>query len=244
MAELEISKHTKKAYKVWNSKTHTWKDKLKEFFIEIFIIIFAVTVSIWFHGISEKKHDRKEVKNFLVGLQGDLEKDLKEMQEDTMSFGVQKRFLKYLHSITPIDTISTKRLLEDDWIFQNTTALVPNISRFEALKYSGLMQKVENKLLLDEILNLYEEEIPKVVKLAENASKEKIENIGKMLDATFYSRDKKPSILLNLIKTNPHFVYSLEKSAYNCSYVYYQYKEVFKQYHKVDSLVTVELKGL
>lgn len=242
MAELEISKHTKKAYKVWNSKTLTWRDKLKEFGIEIFIIIFAVTVSIWFHGLSEKRHDRKEVKTFLIGLQGDLGKDMTEMQEDTMSYGIQKRVFTYLQNLKTTDTIDSKIIKENDWIFQNTTALMPNISRFEALKFSGLMQKVENKTLLDEILNLYEEEIPKVVQLAENASSQKIDNIGYILDSVFYTSTQNVKLIESLIKTNPRFVFNLKKSATSCSYVYYSYKQLFKQYHKVDSLIKVELK--
>ena len=119
---------------------------------------------------------------------------------------------------------------------------MPNISRFEALKFSGLMQKVENKLLLDEILNLYEEEIPKVVQLAENASSQKIDNIGYILDSVFYTSTQNVKLIESLIKTNPRFVFNLKKSATSCSYVYYTYKQLFKQYHKVDSLIKVELK--
>jgi hypothetical protein len=31
MADQEISKHTKKVYKIWNSKEYKWQHKLKEF---------------------------------------------------------------------------------------------------------------------------------------------------------------------------------------------------------------------
>src|SRR4051812_19152197 len=47
MAELEVVKHTKKVYKIWNSKEHSFWHKAKEFLIEIFIIVFAVSLSIW-----------------------------------------------------------------------------------------------------------------------------------------------------------------------------------------------------
>ncbi len=63
MAEEEIAKHTKKVYKVWASKEHTWQHKVKEFFIEIAIIVFAVSISIWFHNMSEKATTAKKPKN-------------------------------------------------------------------------------------------------------------------------------------------------------------------------------------
>ena len=61
MAEEEVAKHTKKIYSIWNSKEHSFLHKLQEFFLEILIIVFAVTLSIWFHSWSEHKHEQKEV---------------------------------------------------------------------------------------------------------------------------------------------------------------------------------------
>jgi hypothetical protein len=58
MADQEIVKHTKKIYKVWHSKEHTFMQKFKEFLLEIFIIVFAVTLSIWFHNWSEHRFKR------------------------------------------------------------------------------------------------------------------------------------------------------------------------------------------
>jgi hypothetical protein len=242
MAEQEITKHTKKVYKIWNSKEHSWKHKLKEFFIEIFIIVFAVTVSIWFHNMSEKKHGQEEVKVFLTGLKGDMEKDLKEMQEDTMSYGIQKRFFKYLYSLKPDEKLDSLRLADDDWTFQNTTALIPNISRFEALKYSGLMGKMENKELLDEILNLYEEQIPNLVQVAENTSSVKINTIGVMLDSIYYYRSRNVDGLQKMIHSNQRFTFDLEKSAKSMQYVYHRYEEVLKLYRKVLDIIGKELK--
>ncbi len=241
MADQEILKHTKKVYKVWNSKEHSWRHKLKEFFIEIIIIVFAVTVSIWFHNLSEKSHGRDEVKVFLTGLKGDMEKDMKEMQEDTLSYGIQKRFFKYLATLKPDEDPDSLRLVEDDWTFQNTTALIPNISRFEALKYSGLMGKMENKELLDEILNLYEEQIPNLVEVAENTSQVKIATVGIILDSIYYYKNRNVGGLGNLIHKNERFVFELEKSTKSMRYVYSRYEVVLKQYHKVIGMIEKEL---
>jgi hypothetical protein len=178
----------------------------------------------------------------LTGLKGDMEKDIKEMQEDTLSYGTQKRFFKYLSSLKPDEHPDSLRLVEDDWTFQNTTALIPNISRFEALKYSGLMGKMENKELLDEILNLYEEQIPSLVQVAENTSQVKIATVGMILDSIYYYKNRNVTGLDNLIHKNERFVFDLEKSTTSMRYVYGRYDEVLKQYHKVIEMIGKELK--
>jgi hypothetical protein len=242
MAEQEISKHTKKVYKIWNSNEHPWQHKLKDFLVEILIIVFAVTISIWFHNMSEKRHSRGEVRNFLTGLKGDMQKDINEMKSDTLSYGIQKRFFKYLYSLKADEKPDSMRLVEDDWTFRNTTALIPNISRFEALKYSGLMGKVENKELLDEILNLYEEQIPNLVQSAQNTSNDKINTVGVMLDSIYYYKNRDVKGLEKMIHDNKRFVFDLEKSGKNMQYVYNRYQEVIKQYHKVVDIIDKELK--
>ena len=59
MAEQEVIKHTKKIFKVWSNKEHILRHKLKEFLVEVFIIVFAVTISIWFHNRSEHAHQQE-----------------------------------------------------------------------------------------------------------------------------------------------------------------------------------------
>jgi hypothetical protein len=242
MAEQEITKHTKKVYKVWTSKEHSTKTKLKDFFVEIAIIIFAVTISIWFHSLSQKRHDAAEVKQYFIGLKGDLEKDVQEMQSDTMSYGQQKRFFHYLSNIAPAENLDTNVVKEFDWIFQNTTVLIPNVSRFEALKYSGLMGKIENKDLLDEILNLNEETIPMLVKGGNTVSDLKIATIGKQLDGIFYARDRDFKQLNTLVKTDKEFLYNLQKSEGGMGRVYREYILVLKQYEKLIKMIEAELK--
>src|ERR1700744_4414407 len=85
MAEDEIIKHTKKAFKAYRDPEKDWKHKLKEILLEVFIIVFAVTLSIWLHNWSEDLKDHKEEKEFLKGLKGDIQADLVEMNSDRAS---------------------------------------------------------------------------------------------------------------------------------------------------------------
>jgi hypothetical protein len=67
MAEDEIAKHSRKIYKTWFNKELSIWHKISEFLIEMTIIVFAVSISIWFHNVSEHKHQQEDVKQFLTG---------------------------------------------------------------------------------------------------------------------------------------------------------------------------------
>jgi len=77
MAELEVAKHGKNVVHLMAKKEHALSHRLREIAVEIAIIVFAVSMSIWLHGLSEHHHQQQEVRSFLVGLKGDLEGDVK-----------------------------------------------------------------------------------------------------------------------------------------------------------------------
>ena len=160
MAEEEIAKHSRKIYKTWFNKELTIWHKISEFLIEITIIVFAVSISIWFHNLSEHKHQQEEVKQFLTGLKADLTQDIKEMENDKDSYRKQSSLFTYLsrlkkNQIPNIDTLKAN----GNWLF-NTTALNPNDGRFQGFKSSGKIGTIENDSLQNDIMDLYEENIP------------------------------------------------------------------------------------
>ena len=162
MAEQEVIKHTKKIFGVWKSDNR-FLQKLGEFLLEIFIIVFAITLSIYFHDWSEQKHQRHETKEFLLGLKQDLETDTIEMNQDKRSFEQSGRAFRYITSRKmndPLDQDTIKRY--NNWIF-NTTGLIPNSGRFEGFKSSGKIGTIENKELQNNIMDLYQEDIPNVI---------------------------------------------------------------------------------
>ena len=62
MAEQEIRKNFKKIVTITKDKKKGIWHKLEEIAIEIAIVVFAVSVTIWFHSWSEHRHQQKEVK--------------------------------------------------------------------------------------------------------------------------------------------------------------------------------------
>ena len=169
MAEQEVIKHTKKVYKVWNSKEHSFWQKLKEFLIEIFIIVFAITLSIWVHNKSEHAHQQDDVKKFLIGLKSDLKSDLAEMQNDRASYLDQQAAFSYIagvrqnHNLISFDSLRKY----SNWLF-NTTALEPNNGRFEGFKSSGKIGWIENEELQNDIMDLYQEDIVSLLNSTNN----------------------------------------------------------------------------
>ena len=160
MAEQEVIKHTKKVYKIWNSKEHSFWYKAKEIFIEIFIIAFAVSLSIWLHDKNEHNHQQKEVKEFLLGLREDLLSDINEMKDDKESYLIQGHAFKYITSVKLHQTLNIDSLKKyEKWLF-TTTRLNQNNGRFEGFKASGKIGDIEDKIVQNDIMDLYQENIP------------------------------------------------------------------------------------
>jgi len=95
MSEQELIQHTKKIFGIWKTKSSVLH-KLSELLSEILIIVFAVTISIYFHDRSELRHQRHNTKEFLLGLKQDLTTDIEEMQQDKTSFSVSKNAFRYI----------------------------------------------------------------------------------------------------------------------------------------------------
>lgn len=180
MAEQEVIKHTKKVYKVWNSKEHSFWHKAKEFAIEILIIVFAVSLSIWFHNWSEHRHEQKQVKSFLLGLKTDIAEDIAETNELISIFKQNGKSYKYLGSLTEADLKLNDTLVNEmNGLFSNAY-LRPNISRYSGFSMSGKLTTIENEKLLQNILNLYQELIPRI-KSSEGGYNEMKAELGKFV---------------------------------------------------------------
>jgi len=162
MAEQEVIKHTKRAFSIWKSKSKFWH-KVGDLALEIFIIVFAVTLSIYFHDRSELRHQRHDTKEFLLGLREDLKGDIKEMEQDKDSYKKSEKVFTYIttrkmNGALNNDTIQTY----STWIY-NTTGLVPNSGRFEGFKSAGKIGNIENRELQNNIMDLYQENIPSLI---------------------------------------------------------------------------------
>jgi hypothetical protein len=165
MADQEIIKHTKKVYKIWNSKEHTFIEKLKEFLFEIFIIVFAVSLSIWLHSSSEHRHQQKEVKEFLISLKQQLKSD------SASIVSIKNGYTKI------IQQSKNKNDTPKDSIYLNVPISPIDDGIYQGFKSSGKLGYIENKEIKASILTYYEKLLPLL-----NKFDEKLEDKLKILN--------------------------------------------------------------
>jgi hypothetical protein len=165
MAEQEVIKHAKKTYAILKSSENGWKHKLLDIIIEILIIVFAVSVSIWLHNWSEKSSDDKEEKEFFIGLKKDLENDLINMKSSKTFYENTLVGIHYFLANGDGKRLNRDSINKYSDIFFNSTDLDPHIGRYEGLKSSGKFKIIENKELLNNIINLHEALIRRIQEL-------------------------------------------------------------------------------
>lgn len=172
MAEQEVIKHTKKIFGVWTTNKSIWH-KIGDFLLEIFIIVFAITLSIYFHDRSELRHQRHETKEFLLGLREDLITDTAEMNADKRSYQQCGKIFGYITSRKINEPLSADTINKYDNSLSNITGLIPNSGRFEGFKSSGKIGTIENKKLQNNIMDLYQENIPSLLSSTNNYTAKK-----------------------------------------------------------------------
>jgi hypothetical protein len=167
MAEQEIAKHTKKVLNVLGNREHGVAHKLREMALEVVTIVFAVTLSIWLHGLSEHRHQQEEVRSFLLGLRHDLKEDLAQVEDVQKSYRSFDANFAYLASLPPGNPPDVKKFEAAYYLAQANRFFLPTTTRFEGFKSSGKLTNIENEQLMNDIQTLYHGIFP-VIKYSEN----------------------------------------------------------------------------
>ncbi|HEY4326062.1 MAG TPA: DUF6090 family protein [Mucilaginibacter sp.] len=164
MAEDEIiKKHTKAVYDTLKAPGMNWKHKAREILLEIVIIVFAVSISIWFHNWSERQKDGKEERGFLTSLKKDLQDDKTEMTADRAGFTQVLQGVNYFRKVGEGLPLSKDSLTKYRWAFFGSAQINPRIGGYEALKGSGRLDIIENRELLKNITDLYQKVFPQII---------------------------------------------------------------------------------
>ncbi|MEZ0182527.1 DUF6090 family protein [Flavobacterium oncorhynchi] len=158
----EVQKHTQRIYKAAKNKEHTLGDKVKEILIEIFIIVFAVTLSISLHSWSEHKHQQEEVKVFLENLKNDLQNDVKSIDIEKEAYKKSNIDYEKILALMPhqLDSIYKSKNKVEFPIYSHGPKM--NIGNFEGFKSSGKIGYIEDEKLKQKILNYYQIYVPAI----------------------------------------------------------------------------------
>jgi len=159
--EQEIVKHSRKISSISKKTELSWINKAKEIVIEIFIIVFAVTFSIWLHGVNEHQKEQKEVRAFLTNIRKDLVKDLKWLKADVVSYKEADEGYKIILQLTPAKIDSMNRTNSGDLNFPVRLLLNKiNNANYEGFKSNGKIGNIENDELRMAILGYYQQDAP------------------------------------------------------------------------------------
>ncbi len=158
----EIIKHTKKIYKTAKEPKHSLTEKLKEISIEIFIIVFAVSLSIWLHGWSEHRHEQQEVREFLEDLKVDLEKDVKDLEQQNSYLGNTSKGCKFYGDLNQKKIDSLAKVDPNERIKMNLNPIfkIRNTGNYEGFRSSGKIGLIKDRKLKTGILEYYQTTVP------------------------------------------------------------------------------------
>jgi len=160
MSSHEVIKHSRKIFGIVKNKNGNLGHKFWEIFIEILIIVFAISFSLLLERWRQKVEDRTIEKNFLIGLKGDLQSDLKELRETSLRSISMKEGAKYF--LKPEQQISWSPDSVKFYAYKlfHNIYFFPNSNRYESIKSTGKLDVIENEVLQNDIINLYQTQIP------------------------------------------------------------------------------------
>lgn len=230
MIEIDlITKHGKKALGM--EETHAapkgWRHRLPEILLEIGIIVFAITLSIQLHAWHEHSAERAEERRFLTGLRSDLSGDLHELHNDSLAYAQLVQGYRYFRSLTP-QTYSADSLGKYEWTLYNSTNLLPNSSRFEGFKSAGKLALIEDDALLNDILDNYQELIPQLVRMTQDFTQYKENNIQRYLDEHL---QRSGSNFVAVMQSDPMYNYLNKQLAVH--FITDRYHQVLQQNRKI-----------
>lgn len=160
MADQEIAKHTKTIWRLMRAEHPFWH-KVREMLLEIVIIVFAVSMSIWLHSIGEHRHEQAQVKTFLLGLKRDIQSDIAQVGDVVAFHHASDLRYAYLASLDSQAAPERDKFNAAYGYLTTNSFLVPRVGRYEGFKSSGKLTNIENGTLLEKIINLYEYDLPK-----------------------------------------------------------------------------------
>ncbi|MFH7000140.1 DUF6090 family protein [Flavobacterium sp. FlaQc-57] len=158
----EITKHSEKIYKTVKNSEHTLGEKVKEIIIEIFIIVFAVTLSIGLHSWSEHKHQQDEVAVFLGNLKNDLKSDIKNIDIEKEAYKKSNIGYENILALTTLqlDSIYKSKDKVDFPIYSHGQMI--SVGNYEGFKSSGKIGYIEDEKLKQKILSYYQIYVPAI----------------------------------------------------------------------------------
>lgn len=163
MAEEKIIKHTGEAAHALLKKNITWKKKIQEFLFEIFIIVIAVSITLWFHNWNDHLHEKHLVHDFLTGTRADLKITADKLESDIASFQHTLEYYDTTWAQIRENRVNRKLVDSGGGNLVNMLGFAYDNSRFESFKSSGNLRLIEDPSLMQDITRMYTVLLPERV---------------------------------------------------------------------------------
>lgn len=160
MSSHDIIKQSSRIVGIMNDNSKKLKHKLGEILLEIIIIVFAITLSLFFERWRQNVEDHNLEKTFLQGLQVDLSKDVNQLKTASAKWVDIKNAAHYF--LKPENQINWQQDSMNFYGFKifHNVYFFPSTNRYEALKSTGKINVIEDKQLQNDIVDLYQTKIP------------------------------------------------------------------------------------
>jgi len=146
------------------------KGKIQTIVIEIIIIVFGVTISIWLQGRSQHENQQQEVKEFLADIKEDIKDNVRMMTKANASLSQVITDFSYIENLNEkqYDSI-VKGPRGDTFLSEMMSAHIilrrSSDGNYEGFKSSGKIGYIENKKLKKLILSYYQQKIPSLLEV-------------------------------------------------------------------------------
>jgi hypothetical protein len=142
-----------------NTPLSTW-GKMQKMLREVLVIIFGVTVSIWFANWNDKRKEQEEVKTFLTDIKQDLTEDTVAIRGKIEKLKPYIRDYRFARNLTVAQLDSIKKNKGNVYLNFDIIPLQFNEGNYQGFKSSGKIGFIDDKNLKKQILEYYEQVIP------------------------------------------------------------------------------------
>lgn len=201
-----------------------WTHKVGELAMEVFVIVLAVSLSIWFHNLNEQKHQKEEVTEFLEQMQLDLSKDINSIEHSMNLLQSQNAFYELITNGKYSQNLDL--LPKNTKISRSVYHFRSNKAGYESLIQSGKTHLIKDHKLKSMIFEYYIDKLARIDDIGKyyNENDHNVFSILYTLGTPQLSPDISREIEMNNTLVKNNFLPELEEAKQSAKQIVMQIK--------------------
>ena len=213
-----------------------WYDLL----VQVVVIFVSITLSFAFNNWQEKRKNRETEVFYLRQIRQNLMEAAKELEQDITYYGQLQAAYAYFQRYDVFKNAAPDSLFDYHNFFYYEVFPNTNKTGFEILKNTGKLEIISNKIILTQLVQTYQENLPALQIATDDYLRYKREMVVPYLTQHLIIVDyaTKKSNLLDLVK-NPIFrnIYYRERT----TWVLEKYNALLTSYRQLEKEIDAEL---